>query len=72
MSILLPLLKGIILIWAGIRLLAMSGESPRRGSLPLVFEPDDVEQIKGSLRVRGVLLFMWGSVFLGVGVAVLG
>lgn len=57
---LLELIGKLAVLAAGVRILAMASEAPQRGSMPLILTMADIEQQRGSLRIRQIFLFFFG------------
>lgn len=67
-SAVIGLIGNLAILAAGVRILAMSGEAPRRESMPLVVTKCDLERHNGGLRVRQVLLLIGGILLMIVAV----
>jgi len=68
----LPLVANLSILFAGLRVLGMSWESPQRDSLPLVVTKEDLERHNGALQVRQVFLFFLGAILIAIAVCRLG
>jgi len=68
----LTLIADLAVLLAGIRVLAMGSEAPKRESLPLVVTKDDLQRHNGVLNIRQVFLFFFGTILIIVAVSRLG
>jgi hypothetical protein len=62
------LIADLAVLLAGIRVLAMCWEAPKRESLPLVVTKDDLQRYNGVLNVRQVFLLFFGTFLIIVAV----